>query len=115
MAFIDKCTHMQRIAIISAYNGAIEAEGIVCEGWILFKNIDGFIYHDKFKKMEEWNAPYHTQLNEEEVGCCPEYVFVLIDDNDDTIVPRELSEDYEEIRDELTGENENEYYSSENV
>ena len=108
MAFINKCTHMQRIAIISAYNGAIEAEGIVCEGWILFKTIDGFIYHDKFKKMEDWNAPYHTQLNEEEVGCCPEYVFVLIDDNADTIVPREISEDYEEIRDELTGENENE-------
>lgn len=108
MAFIDKCTHMQRIAIISAYNGAIEAEGIVCEGWILFKTIKGLIYCDKFNKMEEWNAPYHTQLNEEEVGSCPEYVFVYIDEDDDTIVPREISEDYEDIHDELTGENENE-------
>lgn len=101
MAFIDKCTHMQRIAIISAYSGAIEAEGIVCEGWILFKTIDGFIYHNKFKKMEEWDAPYHTQLNEEEVGCCPEHVFVFIDENADTIVPREISEDYEEIFEEI--------------
>lgn len=104
MAFIDKCTHMQRMAIISAYNGAIEAEGIVCEGWILFKTIKGLIYYDKFTKMEEWNAPYHTQLNEEAVGCCPEYVFVFIDEDYDTIVPREISEDYEDIHDSITSQ-----------
>lgn len=104
MAYIDKCTHMQRIAIISAYNGAIEAEGIVCEGWILFKTIKGFIYYDKFEKMEKWNAPYHTQLNEEEVGSLPEYVFVYIDEDNDTIVPREISEDYEDIHDLITSQ-----------
>lgn len=49
--------------------------------------------------MEEWDAPYHTQLNEEAVGCCPEYVFVFIDEDNDTIVPREISEDYEDIHD----------------
>ena len=104
MSYIDKCTHMQRIAIISAYDGAIAAEGIVCKGWILFKTIKGLIYHDKFEKMEEWNAPYHTQLNEEAVGCYPEHVFVYIDEDYDTIVPREISEDYEDIHDLITSQ-----------
>lgn len=95
---------MQRIAIISAYNGAIEAEGIVCEGWILFKTIKGLIYYDKFTKMEERNAPYHTQLNGEAFVCCHEYVFVFIDEDNDTIMPREISEDYEDIYDLITSQ-----------
>lgn len=97
MAFIDKCTHMQRIAIISAYNGAIEAEGIVYEGWILFKTIDGLIYYNKFNKMKGWDAPFDTQLNNENSGIPVEHVFVYIDEDDDTMVPREISTDYEEI------------------
>lgn len=54
--------------------------------------------------MEERNAPYHTQLNGEAFVCCPEYVFVFIDEDNDTIMPREISEDYEDIYDLITSQ-----------
>jgi hypothetical protein len=97
MAYIDKVTHMQRVAFISKGNGNIEIEGVIVEGTLL-------AFRDNYKGgrkeivIMELSTDEFDQNNPYTFADSEDLILVFKDKYEKSWCPREHSEEYDTIQ-----------------
>lgn len=104
MAYADKVTHMQRVAVITNplenYTGNVMYEGVLIEGTLVLKEVNfnsNTVVQLEEDKIESWLESLNEKEDQEN-----KYVLVYIDQENNLIEPRmlyksEIQKDYRNL------------------